>query len=188
MPVLPTEETISLTQRAALVVSSRYHPLVFATAAAIPCLGIHRDAYTRIKLQGALAHVGMEVWSLPASAAGEGELAAALERLWNGREKARRRWPGRGKPSRSRKSCAGGACWTGSAARGKPERPSLWAGRRNRWQRRRSPHSRWIARPCEETARWRGIVRYLERSVELAAESFDGRKSERSAERKGIRC
>ncbi len=89
LPVMPPAETVWLTQRAALVVSSRYHPLVFGTAAAIPCLGFYRDAYTRIKLQGALAHVGQETWCLPVAAAEEGGLAAALRRLWDGREAAR---------------------------------------------------------------------------------------------------
>ena len=89
LPVLPPGPAVWLTQRAALVVSSRYHPLVFATAAAVPCLGIHRDAYTRIKLQGALAHVGMEAWCLPAEAAEAGGLATALRRLWDGRDEAR---------------------------------------------------------------------------------------------------
>jgi polysaccharide pyruvyl transferase WcaK-like protein len=89
LPVMPPAPTVWLTQRAALVVSSRYHPLVFGTAAAVPCLGIYRDAYTRIKLQGALAHVGMETWCLSAAAAEEGGLVEALRRLWNGRDEAR---------------------------------------------------------------------------------------------------
>ncbi len=88
-PVLPPAETVWLTQRATLVVSSRYHPLVFGTAAAIPCLGLYRDAYTRIKLQGALAHVGMEAWCLSAAAAEEGGLITTLRRLWDGREAVR---------------------------------------------------------------------------------------------------
>ena len=72
---MPPRRRVWVTQRAALVVSSRYHPLVFATAAAVPCLGLYRDAYTRIKLQGALAHVGMEAWCLSAAAAEEGRAA-----------------------------------------------------------------------------------------------------------------
>jgi len=89
LPVMPPEPVVWLTQRAALVVSSRYHPLVFATAAAVPCLGIYRDAYTRIKLQGALAHVGMETWCLSAAIAEEGGLLEAFRRLWGRREEAR---------------------------------------------------------------------------------------------------
>jgi polysaccharide pyruvyl transferase WcaK-like protein len=88
-PVMPPAETVWLTQRAALVVSSRYHPLVFGTAAAVPGLGLYRDTYTRIKLQGALGHAGLEAWSLPASAAEEGGLEEALHRLWGRRDEAR---------------------------------------------------------------------------------------------------
>src|SRR4029079_11684696 len=72
LPALPPEQTVWTTQRAALVVSSRYHPLVFATAAAIPCLGLYRDAYTRIKLQGVLAQVGMEALCMFSGAAADG--------------------------------------------------------------------------------------------------------------------
>ena len=89
LPVMAPAATVWLTQRAALVVSSRYHPLVFATAAAVPCLGIYRDAYTRIKLQGALVHVGLETWCLSAAAAEEGGLLTALCSLRDGHEEVR---------------------------------------------------------------------------------------------------
>ncbi len=89
LPVMPPAETVWLTRQAALVVSSRYHPLVFATAAAVPCFGLHRDPYTRIKLQGALAHAGLTDRCLPAAAAERGELLPALLRLWEGRAAAR---------------------------------------------------------------------------------------------------
>lgn len=89
LPVMPPAETVWLTRQAALVVSSRYHPLVFATAAAVPCFGLYRDPYTRIKLQGALAHAGLADWCLAASAAEQGELLPALLRLWEGRAEAR---------------------------------------------------------------------------------------------------
>ena len=88
LPVMPPEETVWLTQKAALVVSSRYHPLVFGTAGAVPCLGLYRDSYTRIKLQGALAHVGQEACCLQATDAEEGGLVGAVRRLWAGREEA----------------------------------------------------------------------------------------------------
>ncbi|UUY09427.1 polysaccharide pyruvyl transferase family protein [Pseudomonas sp. J452] len=53
-------ETAWLTQQADLVVSSRYHPLVFALARQRPCLGLPTDHYTLVKLQGALSHAGRE--------------------------------------------------------------------------------------------------------------------------------
>jgi len=89
LPVMPLAATVWVTQRAALVVSSRYHPVVFATAAAVPCLGLYRDAYTRIKVQGALTHVGMETWCLSATAAEEGRLLAGCRHLWDRRDEVR---------------------------------------------------------------------------------------------------
>ncbi|MEA2718962.1 MAG: hypothetical protein QOJ39_826 [Candidatus Eremiobacteraeota bacterium] len=89
LPVLRAAETVWITQRAAAVVSSRYHPLVFATAAAVPSLGIHRDPYTRVKLEGALAHAGMTAWSQSASTAAGGGLIVAFRRLWGDREAVR---------------------------------------------------------------------------------------------------
>ena len=85
-PVLPAAETAWLTQRAALVASSRYHPLVFASAGAVPALGLYTDAYTRIKLEGALEHVGAAAWTLPRGRAVAGGLAAGLRDLWAQRE------------------------------------------------------------------------------------------------------
>ena len=47
-------EAATLARRAALVVSSRYHPAVFAAAGGVPTLGIAVDDYTTVKLRGAL--------------------------------------------------------------------------------------------------------------------------------------
>ena len=47
-----------LARNASLVVSSRYHPVVFAAAAGVPTLAISVDEYTQIKLRGALATGG----------------------------------------------------------------------------------------------------------------------------------
>lgn len=71
-----------LVRRAAAVISSRYHGLVFATAGGVPALGIYRDAYTRIKLQGALAHVDLAEWTLDAARSEEGGLWPLFRSLW----------------------------------------------------------------------------------------------------------
>lgn len=89
LPVQPARQAAWLTQQAAMVLSSRYHPLVFATAAAVPSLGLHRDAYTRIKLQGALAHVGLAEWTRPLADAVSGGLLGPLRRLWQTRDAVR---------------------------------------------------------------------------------------------------
>ena len=85
-PVLPVAEAVWLARHAALTVSSRYHPLVFATAAARPCVGLYRDAFTFAKVQGALVHAGAERWCLETRAAEGGALAVALRGLWAGRD------------------------------------------------------------------------------------------------------
>ncbi len=53
-PTGTSTEAAWLARRAALVVSSRYHPAVFAAAAGVPTLGIAVDQYTTVKLTGAL--------------------------------------------------------------------------------------------------------------------------------------
>ncbi len=85
-PVLPVSEAAWLSHRAALTISSRYHPLVFASAAAQPCIALHRDAYTRAKLRGALAHVGAEEWCLPTAHAEAGGLLAHTRELWKAKD------------------------------------------------------------------------------------------------------
>jgi colanic acid/amylovoran biosynthesis protein len=86
VPPSPAAETVWLTQRADAVVSSRLHPLVFGLAAGIPSLGLYRDAHARTKLQGALSHVGMRLWSVSAQESDEGALAVRFRALWGHRE------------------------------------------------------------------------------------------------------
>ena len=174
LPVMLPEAVAWITRRAVLVVSSRYHPLVFGTAAAVPCLGLHRDAYTRIKLQGALLHVGMEAWCLSQSAAEEGGLLTMLRRLWEGRDGAREAMT-RALPE--------------IAAEEEKRWRRLWArlGRRPEPESRRdeAPHGPlgWPAERItasalhllhlerqasdDETRRWRSIVKNLERPLDL---------------------
>ncbi len=58
--VTPTTsvEAARLARGAALVVSSRYHPVVFAVPAGVPAIGIPVDEYTGVKLRGALGNFG----------------------------------------------------------------------------------------------------------------------------------
>ncbi len=51
-------EAATLAREASLVISSRYHPAVFASAAGVPTLGIAVDDYTTVKLHGALGAFG----------------------------------------------------------------------------------------------------------------------------------
>ncbi|MFL6195453.1 MAG: phytanoyl-CoA dioxygenase family protein [Thermoanaerobaculia bacterium] len=171
LPVMRPAETVWATQRASLVVSSRYHPLVFGTAAAVPCLGLHRDAYTRIKLQGALAHAGMEAWCLSEAAAEEGGLLAAFRRLWNGREEAREAMA-RAREILERQE---ERRWRSLLAR-LGLRPDAGGvdGAPLGWPAERLAAAALGALALErqagdaEARRWRGMVQSLERSVDLA--------------------
>ena len=51
-------ESAALARGASLVVSSRYHPVVFAVSGGVPSIGIPVDDYTTTKLTGALGNFG----------------------------------------------------------------------------------------------------------------------------------
>jgi polysaccharide pyruvyl transferase WcaK-like protein len=81
----PPREVRWLIGRAAMVVSTRYHALVFAAAAGVPALGIHTDHYSQTKLRGALAAAGLECWCLSATTAEKGQLLPLAAELWHRR-------------------------------------------------------------------------------------------------------
>jgi len=179
-PVMLPAPTVWLTQRAALVVSSRYHPLVFGTAAAVPCLGIYRDTYTRIKLQGAFAHVGMETWCLSEASAAEGGLVTALRRLWDGRDEVRAAMT----RARATLEMQEERRWRLLLARlgGLPEPEEARGTRWLDWPADRLAEAALAALAQErqasdaETERWRANVGHLERSIHLAGPFIEGRR------------
>jgi polysaccharide pyruvyl transferase WcaK-like protein len=85
--VVPTGDPRSaarLARGASLLVSSRYHPVVFAAPAGVPVLALSADDYTRVKLDGALGRWGQcgvrdldEIADAGTAAAGAGMDAAA---------------------------------------------------------------------------------------------------------------
>jgi len=77
-------DAVWLHRRAALTVSSRYHPLVFGSAAGVPGVGIARDDYTAIKLGGALGHVEEMQWVQATTAAEAGGLLPLVTSLLDG--------------------------------------------------------------------------------------------------------
>lgn len=89
MPVLgvrPAREVSWLTGQAALVISTRYHPLVFGLTAGVPSLGIYVDRYTEIKLQGALGHALLEDWLIPLEFTYTELFSALAVELWQKRQ------------------------------------------------------------------------------------------------------
>jgi polysaccharide pyruvyl transferase WcaK-like protein len=87
---LDAEETRRVTAAAALVISSRYHPIVFGLVAGVPSLGIYGDDYCRIKLQGALAHARLERWALTYDEVASGALLETSLDLWTMRHVIRK--------------------------------------------------------------------------------------------------
>ncbi|KQO45197.1 MULTISPECIES: polysaccharide pyruvyl transferase family protein [unclassified Frigoribacterium] len=76
---------------AALHLTSRYHPAVFAVAGGVPTVGLAVDDYTTIKLTGALGNFGQtSVVSAAQLLAGEADAVALA--AWSGRDAVRSAW------------------------------------------------------------------------------------------------
>jgi polysaccharide pyruvyl transferase WcaK-like protein len=79
-----------LARGAALVVSSRYHPAVFAVSGGVPTIGIPVDDYTTTKLSGALGNFGQDSL-VSAAQLVAGAAPAVASGVWNDRAAIRAR-------------------------------------------------------------------------------------------------
>jgi len=79
-----------LARGAALVISSRYHPAVFAVPGGVPTIGIPVDDYTTTKLTGALGNFGQSAL-VSAAELVAGAAPAVASGVWNDREAIRDR-------------------------------------------------------------------------------------------------
>jgi len=79
-----------LARGAALVVSSRYHPAVFAVSGGVPTVGIPVDDYTTTKLTGALGNFGQNAL-VSAEQLVAGAAPAVASAVWDDREGIRER-------------------------------------------------------------------------------------------------
>lgn len=88
--ILPTTATAAATlaREASLVITSRYHPAVFAVPAGVPTIGIPVDEYTTVKLTGALANFGQH-GILPLEQVMVGTGPAFVNEIWAARERIR---------------------------------------------------------------------------------------------------
>ena len=77
-----------LARTASLVLTSRYHPAVFATAAGVPTIGISVDEYTSVKLAGALGNFAQSS-VLPIAELVAGGAPALADRVWTNRDSIR---------------------------------------------------------------------------------------------------
>lgn len=80
VPTRDSRHSAAVARAADLLVSSRYHPVVFAAPAGVPVLAVHVDRYTEIKLRGALGHWG-DVAPVDLSAGAPRLAAAGLDAL-----------------------------------------------------------------------------------------------------------
>ena len=80
----------SLARGAELVISSRYHPVVFAVSGGVPSIGIPVDDYTTTKLTGALGNFGQSSL-LPIASLLAGEGADLFFDVWQARQLIRDR-------------------------------------------------------------------------------------------------
>jgi polysaccharide pyruvyl transferase WcaK-like protein len=85
VPALTASQVVGLTQQASMIVSTRYHPLVFGLAGGVPSLGIWTDEYTRRKLQGALIHAGRPEDGMPISEVLAGGFVEKAIGMWRSR-------------------------------------------------------------------------------------------------------
>jgi len=86
---LDARQAKQFTVAADLVISSRYHPLVFGLSAGVPSLGIFGDEYCRIKLTGALAHGNLDRWVVTYDDIRDGGLLSNALELWQKRAEVR---------------------------------------------------------------------------------------------------
>ena len=65
LPILHADQSIAVHRAAAFTLTSRYHPAVFSAAAGIPVLAIVPDAFTQMRVGGALRQYGLGEFTLP---------------------------------------------------------------------------------------------------------------------------
>ena len=65
LPILHADQSIAVHRAAAFTLTSRYHPAVFSAAAGLPGLALVPDAFTQMRVGGALRQYGLGEFTLP---------------------------------------------------------------------------------------------------------------------------
>ncbi|MCU1572587.1 MAG: hypothetical protein JWO93_669 [Micrococcaceae bacterium] len=89
LPLLPAREVAVVTRGAELVLTSRYHPAVFALAAGVPTVALTVDTYSDIRLLGAMGNWGMQDFVVPLPGLYTGAFSAAIDTAWQHRSSLR---------------------------------------------------------------------------------------------------
>ena len=82
---LPPRQLAWIAGQAALVVSNRYHPVVFALHRGVPVVALCVDDYTEQKIRGSMEMMGVADWALAASAPVE-VIIEAIAECWRRRD------------------------------------------------------------------------------------------------------
>ncbi|AOZ72453.1 hypothetical protein BK816_03385 [Boudabousia tangfeifanii] len=97
---LPVEQALvsaNRVNRAALVISARFHPMVFGLARAVPVIGLAQNAYTAVRMTGLCAHwqrpdavhdlslISSEESKTPASSNSSSRLLSTIKKIWENR-------------------------------------------------------------------------------------------------------
>jgi hypothetical protein len=81
-PILSAEDTAALTARASMVITSRYHPVVFALDAGLPVVALACEDYSHARLNGALQNWGLGPLALTLPSLFDGTFGSAVEEAW----------------------------------------------------------------------------------------------------------
>lgn len=65
LPILHADQSVTVHRAAAFTLTSRYHPAVFSAASGIPVLALVPDAFTQMRVGGALRQYGLGEFTLP---------------------------------------------------------------------------------------------------------------------------
>lgn len=65
LPILHADQSVTVHRGEAFTLTSRYHPAVFSAAAGIPVLALVPDAFTQMRVGGALRQYGLGEFTLP---------------------------------------------------------------------------------------------------------------------------
>lgn len=85
LPIQDAHRTIDLTRRSSLVLTSRYHPVVFGLDAGVPVVAVSPDAYSDVRMRGALRHWGLKDLALTLPEVFDGTFVDVALDVWRHR-------------------------------------------------------------------------------------------------------
>lgn len=81
LPMTDARRVIEVARRSLVCVTTRYHPTVFGPYAGVPAIGIATGYYSSLRMRGALGHLGLQDFVLPAEIWDVGLVLAAVDEL-----------------------------------------------------------------------------------------------------------